>query len=79
MPQLMSLNSYALLYPFLFYGSSVWGVAYQSHLDKLQVIQNKFIKAISFSDKCDSPYPLFHTHSILKISDIIKPSSLVCL
>ena len=47
-------------------------MAYQSQLDKLQAIQNKFIKAISFSFKYDSPYPLFHTHSILKISDIIK-------
>ena len=43
-----------------------------AHLDKLQAIQNKFIKSISFSDKYDSPYPLFHIHSILKISDIIK-------
>ena len=40
-------------------------MAYQSHLDKLQAIQNKFIKAISVSDKYDSHYPLFHTHSIL--------------
>ena len=47
-------------------------MAYQSHLDKLQTIQNKFVKAISFSDKYDSPYPLFHTHGILKIIDIIK-------
>ena len=68
----LKLLHYALLYPFLIYGSSVWGIAYQSHLDKLQAIQNKFIKAIIFSDKYDSPYPLFHTHSILKISDIIK-------
>ena len=69
----LKLLYYALLYPFLIYGSSVWGMAYQSHLDKLQAIQNKFIKAISFSDKYDSLYPLFHTHSILKISsDIIK-------
>ena len=45
-------------------------MAYQSHLDKLQAIQNKFIKAISFSDKYDSPYPLFYIHGILKISDI---------
>ena len=68
----LKLLYYALLYPFLIYGSSVWGMAYQSDLDKLQAIQNKFIKAISFSDKYDNPYPLFHTHSILKISDIIK-------
>ena len=47
-------------------------MAYLSHSDKLQAIQNKFIKSISFSDKYDSPYPLFHIHSILKISDIIK-------
>ena len=47
-------------------------MAYLSHLDKLQAIQNKFIKSISFSDKYDSPYPLFHIHNILKISDIIK-------
>ena len=45
-------------------------MAYQSHLDKLQAIQNKFIKVISFSDKYDSSHPLFHTHSILKNSDI---------
>ena len=73
---------YALLYPFLIYGSSISGMAYQSHLDKLQAIQNKFIKAISFSDKYDSPYRLFHTHSILKISDIIKlqiASIIICL
>ena len=62
----------ALLYPFLIYGSSVWRMAYQSHLDKLQAIQNIFIKVISFSDKYDSLYPLFHTHTIQKISDIIK-------
>ena len=68
----LKLLYYAILYPFLIYRSSVWGMAYQSHLDKLQAIQNKFIKAISFSDKYDSPYPLFHIHSILKISDIIK-------
>ena len=71
----LKLLYYTLLYPFLIYGSSVWGMAYQFHLDKLQAIQNKFIKAIfkaSFSDKYNSPYPLFHTHSILKISDIIK-------
>ena len=47
-------------------------MAYQSHSDKLQAIQNKFIKSISLSDKYDSPYPLFHIHSILKISDILK-------
>ena len=68
----LKLLYYAILYPSLIYGSSVWGMAYQSHLDKLQAIQNKFIKSISFSDKYDSPYPLFHIHSILKISDIIK-------
>ena len=47
-------------------------MAYQSHSDKPQAIQNKFNKAISFSDKYDSTYPLFHIHSIPKISDIIK-------
>ena len=68
----LKLLYYSLLYLFLIYGSSLWGMAYQSHLDKLQAIQNKFIKSISFSDKYDSPYPLFHIHSILKISDFIK-------
>ena len=47
-------------------------MAYQFHLDKLQAIQSKFIMAINFSFKYDGPYPLFHTHSNLKISDIIK-------
>ena len=37
-----------------------------------QAIQNKFIKVISCSDNYDSPYPLFYTHSILKIIDFIK-------
>ena len=50
----LKLLYYALLYLFLIYGSSVWGMAYQSHFDKLQAIQNKFIKAISFSDKYDT-------------------------
>ena len=68
----LKLLYYAILSPFLIYGSSVWGMAYQSHLDKLQAIQNKFIKAISFSDKYDSPSPLFRIHSIQEISDIIK-------
>ena len=66
------LSDIVLLSPFLIYGSSVWGMAYQPHLDKLQAIQNNFIKAISFSDKYDSPYPLFRTHSILKMSGIIE-------
>ena len=63
---------YALVHSHLTYGISIWGPTYPSHLQKLQKLQNKALKAI-----CNAPYrspakPLYTQLNILRIQDVYK-------
>ena len=69
---------YSLVYPHLIYGIEVWGSAVETHLNRLLILQKKFIRLISFSDKRQTDYsflpsdPLFFKFKIHKIQDIFK-------
>ena len=54
------------------YGISIWDSTYPSHLQKLQKLQNKALKAI-----CNAPYrspakPFYTQLNILQIQDVYK-------
>ena len=59
------------MYPHLIYGK-IWGGTYSSHLISLDVIQKKFIRAITNSQYNAHTIELFKSTGLLKIQDIHK-------
>ena len=41
---------YSLVFPYLIYGTEIWGNAYAAHLDALIKIQKRCVRTISFSE-----------------------------
>ena len=70
---------YAIVYPFLLYGITVWGNANKTLLEPIHILQKKIIRLITFNDNYPilpgplvHTLPLFHKHQILKIFEIHK-------
>ena len=63
---------YAFIYPHILYGIALWGFAYSSHLNKLQVVQNKTVRAICSLNWREHLTPYFFRCNILKIKDVAK-------
>lgn len=61
---------YALIYPHLLYGITLWGNTYNVHLNKLYIVQKKIIRIIMNADYYASSEPLFKSLNILKLSDV---------
>ena len=67
---------YAIFYSYLVYGSSIWGLTYQKHLDIIYKLQKKCIRLITFSDFYSPTNQLFCDLNLLKVDDIIKSQQL---
>ena len=65
---------YSMIHPYLLYGITLWGSAYQYHLNKLETIQKKAIRNISRAAYNEPSTPLFKKLNILKINDIYHMS-----
>ena len=63
---------YSLFYSHLIYGCNVWGLTSDENLKKIEVLQRKCLRIITFSDFQAHSNPLFIDLKILKIRDIIK-------
>ena len=70
---------YSLVYPFLIYAIPVWGVANDSHINPIKILQKKIVRMITFTDKFPWPTgplahtpPIFHELEILTITDVFK-------
>ena len=70
---------YAIIYPFLLYGITVWGTACNTCIAPILILQKRFVRLATYNDTYpDVPGPLSHTISlfhrlkILKIFDIFK-------
>ena len=70
---------YSLVYPFLIYAIPVWGVANDSQINPIKILQKKIVRMITFTDKfprsigplAHTP-PIFHELEILTITDVFK-------
>ena len=70
---------YAIVYPFLLYGITIWGNSSVAHLSHIHLLQKKFVRMATYSDQypcvpgrlAQSP-PLFHKLDVLTIYDIFK-------
>ena len=66
---LLSLHN-SLILPYLSYCIHIWGNAYQTHLQKLHVLQNKIIRIIAGVPRRTSSDPLYYEFNILKINKL---------
>ena len=58
------------------YGLTLWGGACNKHVNKVYLVQKRFIKAITFSTKGSRCTPLFTNLKLLKLCNIYKMSLL---
>ena len=63
---------YAIFYSHLTYGCNIWGLTTEENLNKIELLQKKCIRIMTFSDFNSHTTPLFIDLKLLKIRDIIK-------
>ena len=63
---------YSIFSSFLSYGSSTWGLSYDTYLAPLFLVQKKVLRSISFQPLLSSSTPIFHSLKILKLNDMIN-------
>ena len=64
---------YAIFYSHMIYGCNLWGLAPRDdNIKKIELLQKKCIRIITFSDFRAHTTPLFAKHKILKARDVIK-------
>ena len=61
---------YSLFSSFLQYGLIVWGLAFDSYIKPIYVLQKKVLRAISFQPSCSPSAPIFHRTNILRLYDL---------
>ncbi|NQY44078.1 MAG: reverse transcriptase family protein, partial [Legionellales bacterium] len=78
MPENIVKNVYnSYIQPHIDYGALTWGGCAQTHIDKLQVMQNNALRLIEFvSDYRDHATPLYVKLKLLKVKDSIIKRSL---
>ena len=67
---------YAIFYSHLNYGCNVWGLANNENIKKIEVLQKKCIRIISFAPFNSHTNQLFIALKLLKVKDIIKLNQL---
>ena len=67
---------YAIFYSHLSYGCNVWGLGNSDNIDKVEVLQKKCIRIISFAPHNSHTNQLFQALKLLKVRDVIKINQL---
>ena len=62
---------YSLFSSFLTYGSSTWGLSYDTYLEPLFLVQKKVLRFISFQPSFSSSTPTVLSLTILKLKDMV--------
>ena len=63
---------YAIFYQHMIYCCNVWGLTSEENIKKIEVLQKKCLRIMTFSDFNCHTNPLFISLKLLKIRDIIK-------
>ena len=77
--QNMSTNLLCYILFTFIYGCCVWGLTSEENLSKIEILQKKCIRIISFSDFGSHINQVFVTHNVLKFLEIIKLNHLQLL
>ena len=71
--EIMKNIYYSLIYSHINYGIEAWGYAFQIYLNKLEVLQKRALRLMTFNDKFpDIPGPLIDTNPIFKELKLLK-------
>ena len=62
---------FSIFSSFLSYGSSTWGLSYDTYLEPLFMLQKKVLRSISFQPFFSPSTPIFFSLKILKLKDMI--------
>ena len=63
---------YCLFYSILTYGINIWGGACLQYLDKIYLIQKRFIRAITYTKRSERTTPIFNRLNLLKFHNVRK-------
>ena len=70
---------YAIIYPFLLYGITIWGNASLNLITPIHILQKKFVRLATFNDSYSEQHgplvhtpPLFYELKLLTIFDVFK-------
>ena len=61
---------YAIFYSYLTYGCNVWGLTSEENISKLEVLQNKCVRIMSFAPFNSSTNQIFIDLGLVKIRDL---------
>ena len=64
--------NFALIHPLLLYGIITWGSTFSTHLHRLQIFQNKAVRAVVGAHYHDSAKPILANLEIFQIDDLFK-------
>ena len=68
---------YAIFYSHLIYGCNIWGLTTEENLKKIEILQKKCVRIMTFSDFNSHTNPLFIELKLLKVRDIINSQQLL--
>ena len=63
---------YAIFYSHLIYGCNIWGLTTEENLNKIEVLQKKCLRIMTFSAFDSYTNQLFIALKLVKVFDIIK-------
>ena len=63
---------YALVHPFLTYGTIVWGATYPTNIKRLKSLQNRAIRAVARCHYRDEVKLFYNQFKVLQIDDLLK-------
>ena len=66
----MRILCHSLIYPYLTYGTLLWGSSQSTYLRRLEILQKKAIRTVSKANYNAHTEPLFKNLQILKLKDI---------
>ena len=61
---------YSMVHSHLFYGIVIWVYTYDSHLERLIILQNKAVKMVAGGHRQDHVTPFYHGFQILKLKNL---------
>ena len=61
-----------LVYRYLIYDCNIWGLTSEENLNKIEVLQKKCLRIITFADFNSHTNPLSMNLKLLKVKDLIK-------
>ena len=63
---------YSIFYSHLIYGCNVWGLTTEENIHKIEMLQKKCIRIMTFSDFTAHTNDIFKELNIIKVKDVIK-------